>query len=457
MLTALTFVALLAAPRAPADAELVTYVPKLDRLSTLMPFFTAAGTRSVILRPEGWRGTAHPVLEFDVTDPASLDAAGVDASSSLTLSRIGERQVSCVGIKDAKRFAARCEERLKRLGDLFTKQEGAVTTVGARDPLNRVLAGYVINGTESCAVTGHGLSVEKQLPELAKALGKSVKGPGFTLAQGLDGAAQVVVPKGSPLGAVTLTGDGLTLTANAKAKGLPLAQLSGAGTSPYAALAPADLATLRARLAKDAMAPVLDQVLRQLPGGKDLAALSTAVAPLLTGNVAVYAAKVKVSQGLRTPEARFFAVKSVWLAEVTDAAAVQAALGGKDRVSFPTRAGALEVGLTGTTLWLSNDAGARDALLAALPGGAGKQAHAGEAVVDPKLLAEGLSQVPLLEAIQAPELAGLVAAATELGPLLLASKKVSGWLDAAGAGQHRAQAVWQLDATKFDAPATAPR
>jgi hypothetical protein len=96
-------------------------------------------------------------------------------------------------------------------------------------------------------------------------------------------------------------------------------------------------------------------------------------------------------------------------------------------------------------------------MLAALPGGAGKQAHAGEAVVDPKLLAEGLSQVPLLEALQAPELAGLVAAATELGPLLLASKKVTGWLDAAGTGQHRAQAVWQLDATKFDAPAAAPR
>lgn len=455
MLLAATLTLLLAQPRAPAGAELVTHVPKLDGLPTLLPFFTAAGTRSVLLRPEGWRSAAHPVLEFDVTDPASLEAAGLDPTASLTLSRLGERQVSCVTLKDPTRYADASKARLERLGDVFTKQEGAVTLVGARDPLNRVLAGYVLAGKESCAMAGRGLSVEKQLPDLKKALGKPAKGPGFALASGLPGAAQVVVPTGSRFGAVTLTGDGLSLLANAKAKGLPLAGLAGAGVSPFAGFSPSGLAVVRVRVAKSAVAPLVRELLEEVPGGAALLPLVPTVAPLLTGNVAAYASRVKVTAGLRTKSARYFAVRHVLLAEVSDAAAAQALVDQARAAALKTKDGALEVGLEGTTLYLSNDAGAKDAALKALAAAAGKQAHAAEAVVDPKRLAEGLAQVPLLEALQAPELAGLVAAATELGPLLLASQRVSGWLDAAGPGQHRAQATWQLDAAKFDG-ATAP-
>jgi hypothetical protein len=455
MLLALTVVALVSAPRAPADAALVTYVPALDALSTLLPFFEAAGTHSALLRPSSWRAQAHPVLEFDVTDVASLQAAGIDSRSSLTVSWLGDSSVSCVTLEDVKRYVERSKERLARLGEVSVKQEGGVTVVGARDPLGRVLAGYVLQGNESCAITGHGRTVEQQLPELAKALGKAAKGPGFTLAQGLPGAAQVVVPKGSPFGALSLVGDGLALTVNAKTKGLPLAQLAGAGTSPYAKFAPAGLAVMRARLSPRSLAPVLEQVLRDVPNARPLLPLVSQAAPFLTGNVALYAAKVKVTQGLRTREARYLAVKHVFFAEVKDAAAVQALLDAAKPSAPSSREGTLEVGLSGTTLYFANDTEARDAGLAALAGAAGRQAHALEAVVDPRLVAEGLSQVPLLEVLQAPELAGLVAAATELGPLLLASKRVSGWVDPAGAGQHRAQATWQLDAAPFPATGTA--
>jgi hypothetical protein len=457
MVLALTVAGVLATPRAPVDAELVMYVPKLDGLATLLPFFTAAGSRAALLRPEGWRGQAHPVLEFDVTDKASLEAAGIDPASSLTVSRLNERSVSCVSLKDVKRFAEASQQRLARLGDVFTKQEGGVTLVGARDPLNRVLAGYVLSGAESCAMTGHGLSVEKQLPALAKVLGKAAKGPAYGMAQALGGAVQVVVPKGEAVGTVTLTGRGLTLTADAKAKGLPLAALAGPGPSPYAKLAPSGLAVVRARLAKPALGPVLEQVLRRIPSGKPLSPLAPKVAPLLTGNVALFVARVKVTQGLRTGEARYFAVKHVLLAEVSDAAAVKALLGGIDEAALATRKGKLEVGLAGSTLYLSNDAAAKDAALRALEGAGGAQAHAGEAAIDPKLLADGLSQVPLLEALQAPELAGLVAAATELGPLLLTSTRVEGWVDPAGEGTHRGQAVWELDPAKFPDAAPAPK
>ena len=42
------------------------------------------------------------------------------------------------------------------------------------------------------------------------------------------------------------------------------------------------------------------------------------------------------------------------------------------------------------------------------------------------------------------ELAGVVAASTEVGPLLLASESISAWLDPAAGGQHRAQLTWTL-------------
>jgi hypothetical protein len=456
MLLALTLTALLSAPRAPADAELVTHVPRLDGLSTLLPFFDAAGARAALLRPATWRAEAHPLLEFDVTDATSLEAAGIDARASLTVSRAGGASISCVTLKDVKRYVERCGDRLRRLGDVTSRVEGGVTIVGARDPLNRVLGGYVLRGAESCAAVAHGGTLEKQLPALAKTLAKTASGPGFALAQGLPGVAQVVVPKGGPIGALTLSGDGLTLTANAKAKGLTVAPLSGAGTSPFAQLAPPGLAVVRARLSPMALAPVLTQVVGALPNAGSLAPLVEQAAPLLTGNVALYAARVKVTRGLRTREARYFAVRHVLLAEVKDPAAAKALVDAVKPGALTSRDGTIELGLSGKTLYLSNDTAARDAALGALEGASGAQAHAGEAVVDPRRLAEALAQVPLLEALQAPELAALVAAATELGPLLLASKRVEGWVDAAGPGQHRAQATWQLDEAKLPGTGRSP-
>lgn len=95
-------------------------------------------------------------------------------------------------------------------------------------------------------------------------------------------------------------------------------------------------------------------------------------------------------------------------------------------------------------MWLSNDAAAREVALRALPAKASAQAHAGEATVDPALLARALSQVPLSEAVQNAELAGLLAASAELGPLLVGSEKIAGWVDGAGAQGHRAQLWWVL-------------
>ena len=107
-------------------------------------------------------------------------------------------------------------------------------------------------------------------------------------------------------------------------------------------------------------------------------------------------------------------------------------------------------------LVVSNDPEVRARALTALKTAAGKQVHGVEFEVDPKLVAKGLQQVPLLEAVQTPELAGLVAAGTELGPLLLASERVSGYLDSASGAVHTSRLVWQLEAAKFAPDAGVP-
>jgi hypothetical protein len=113
------------------------------------------------------------------------------------------------------------------------------------------------------------------------------------------------------------------------------------------------------------------------------------------------------------------------------------------------REGQLTVEVLGDTLLLANEPGARAGLVAALATAAGSQAHALEVVLEPPRLAGGLAQVPLLEAVRTPELAGLVAASAELGPLLLASSAASLWLDPVGKAGHAGQARWVLDPARF--------
>lgn len=448
----------LAAPRAPADAELSVYVPRLEAIDQVLPFFDTAGARSAVLRPASWREEAHPLLKVDVTSRESLTRAGIDPAGSLTVTRKGVFSIACVALADVKKHQAACDERLKRLGELSTQTAGGVTTRSAKDQLGRVQAAYALKGNEACAISGFGNTVDKELPGLAKLLGATAAGlPGFKLAAELPGAAAFVWPDGRQPGAIALSTGGLTLTLDGKAKGLPLLQLAGAGASPYAQLAPPGLLTLRLRVAKASVPALLEQVTRQLPNGGALGPAAAALAPLLTGNTALYVQVVKVTSGLRSAEQRFFALRLVLLAETSDPAQAKAALDAVDAAKLATRLGGLEVGVQGSTVWLSNDPAAREVALEALPAKAAAQAHAGEVTVDPALLAKGLSQVPLSEAVQNAELAGLLGVSAELGPLLVGSEKITGWLDGAGAQAHRAQLTWVLKQPPAADAGVAPR
>ncbi len=436
-------------PRALPEAELVTSVPRLDALSKLLPFFSRAGAKAPLVRPSAWREAAHPVLRFDVTSEESLFADGVDPKGPLTLSRRAELEVSCVRVVDEKRFDEATRAHLVKYGDVFTSSDGGVTLLGAKDALGRVQAVVARKGPESCAATAGGLSVGKHVPALVSLVERPPK-PLFTPSVGeLIGPVLFASPSGpSPLG-LSLTAQADALTAEARAKSLPLVALAGGGSSPFARFAPPGLLVLRLKVAREQVPQALQALAPRVPGGAALLTQAIKLAPFLTGNLAFVAHAVKVTSGLRTAPARFFAVRFALLAETVDEAKVKAVLDAVDPKALESREGKLTAGLEGKVLWVSNDDRARAAALEALPA-AGKQAHGAELELRPRLVARALGQVPLFEAVQSPELSPLVAVSTELGPLLLASDVVTGWLDTQGKDAH-GQLTWTLSPELTDA------
>lgn len=452
MLMTLLIISMAAAPKAPPGADVITYVPKVDAVTSLLPFFQAAGTRSMILKPETWAADAHPLINVNLLDKDTLARSGIDGNAGLSRSQIGDVVIGCVTVKDVDAYRAACDAKLARMGEVFTKTENGVTVYGSRDPLGRVLVAYAIAGRESCAIAGHGRTVDSQLPALMKLVNKPTSNAAITMASKVPGALQFIVSTGSRNAVIALNAKDLTLTADAKMKNIRITNFAGAGESPLAKFAPAGMTVVRARFNKADMPNVVEQLVRNFPGSTALLPIAKNIAPHLSGNTAAIASHAKVTTGLRTKEARFFALKTAFVAEVADVAAVQAELDKLDTKSLSTREGSISVSLNGKFLVVANDSEAKTKAESALVNAAGKQTHAVEFVIAPRLVARGLQQVPLLEAVQSQELVGLVAAGSELGPLLLASKQLNGWLDSSGGQQHVARFTWELDAAALQTP-----
>lgn len=433
---------LAAGPRAPAGAEVVGYVPRLDATQKLLPFFRAAGGRSVLLRPSSWTEDAHALIAVDVSDAKALADVGIDATGPLTSSRLQGAAVSCVQVSNVDAYRKACDARLARLGEVFEKTEGGVPVYATRDPLGRVQAAYLLRGKDSCAIAGHGRSIEKLIPELVKTISRPANAPGHALAAKVGGVVQVMGESGPGAGALGLTAKDLALTLDARGRNDRLAELTGAGPSPFAAFTQPGMLVVRARLAKAQLPALVEQVLPLFPSSPKLSALAKSLSPLLTGNVALVVSHVQVTSGLRTRDARFFALHFALLAEASDAAALQDALA--EPWQLKVREGTLEVSPQSGWVVVSDDAQVKAKALTSAANAAGRQAHGLEWSLDGAKVAAGLAQVPLLEAVQSPELAGVVAASTELGPLLQATTSLSGWLDSSGARQHQGQATWVL-------------
>ncbi|MDX2011003.1 MAG: hypothetical protein SFW67_12460 [Myxococcaceae bacterium] len=445
------------APKGLVDAELVTWAPKLAEVNTLLPFFTRAGEGSVMLAPASWRESAHPIVPFDVTRPESVTAVGIDVTQGLTLSTRGPVSVACHGVSDVKVFEAACRARLDRYGPVTKEERGGVTTLLSRDALNRVQGAVVLKGAEACAVHASGQTVEKLLPDVVKALtGKPLAGAWVKASTDLSAAQYFLLPEAANVRlpgwtTTALSAKGETLTVDVKAKGLPLATLERGGPSPFATLSAPGVLVLRVRVARKQLPALVEQVLSRSPFGKPLTSAGERIAPFLTGNVALVFSRVSVKSGLRSALNRFFAARFTVVAETDDATAAAEVVQSLDRKALTFREDALEAGITGRVVWLSNDVESRDTTLAALAKAEGTQRHGAELDVDPRGLARALTSVPLLEVVQTPELAPVLVVATELGPLLSLTDKIRGWADGAPANQ-RAQLTWVLSPKPRSAP-----
>jgi hypothetical protein len=187
----------------------------------------------------------------------------------------------------------------------------------------------------------------------------------------------------------------------------------------------------------------------------------------LTGEVMLRVDRVRAPPGsLRSPTARYFALKHAYLAEVAHPEVASAALESllklgavrtsKDAYSLKAgtaeTAGTILAGLSGKSVYFANDEEALQAALSAAAAGAARAApleHSLDVFVDPHLVARAFSQVSLLDLMSSRDLAPLVAVSTELGPLFAHSQSLTAWIDS-DATTQRIGANWKLD------PGTAP-
>lgn len=455
-------VLLLAGPHAPDDAQLALYAPRLAALESLRSVLVPAGEVAPLLRSEGLRDDFHPLLRIDPTRPQTAAEVGVDVEGPATWFRRGELQVTCLTVKDTAAYEAACAQRLQTLGTPFRSTAGGVTRVGARDPIDRVVVAYVLKGREVCTARTRTGTADKELDGLVKLLGTPNQGFGWKALPGLPGVLFTVTRQG----VVGARAEGRTLVLELKAQGLPLAPLK-AGPSPFAAASAPGLGVLRLRVDPGALPTTLSQAVRAVPcPGCEPGAVAAAVKALaaaLTGNALLVSSEVKVRASLRTTAGRFFAVRFAALGQARSPALAQAALAAfaglrgaiaaDDKVALRLPEGELRLELTGTTLAFSNDAQALAAARAAVPAQASAQAHGAEFTVTPRLVADGLRQVSLMEVIASPDLSGLLAASAELGPLLLRSERLEGWLDSTGLPSQRAVLRWVLAPEEGQAPA----
>ncbi len=442
------------APRALASADTVVHVPRLDALTGLSAFLGRAGTHAALMRPATWTPDFHPLFPLDPTRPETLSAAGVDPASAATVSFRADGRVTCLRLADAKVFQARADEALKAGGEVKTATAQGVTTASApRSAGGR--AGYVLKGQDVCAFASPnpGDALQK---EAVKLLGKAPK-PDARLGK-VPGV--LFVSRGGQVLGIDGTANGLQV--EGLAAKLPLPPFKAGGVSPYGAMKPEGLLFSRAQVAPAGLAQSVDALRFQVQRlcatcpKEEVAAVARAVTERLTGHVLLHVDTVKVRDSLRTPEGRFFAARNALAAEVTDAPGVKAALAplGKlpgatvleDGWALAVKGGTIFVRLQGKQLVLGNDEAVVRALLAALPETGAKLAHPAEFTVDPKRVASGLSQVSLMDVVSNEQLAALFAMSAELGPLLAASERITGWLDSAPGGGHRVSLTWTLPA-----------
>lgn len=452
-------------PRASSRAEPAVYVPRLDRLSGLAAFLERAGSHSSLLRPSAWTRQFHPFLPVNPTSAESLSSAGLDPRGAATVSVVGESVIACASVRDAKVFTALADRRLAELGTVQRSVVRGVTRVLASEPGSKA-AGYALTANQECSVSGRE-PLGPLLDEAARLASRPAAGPLKNL-----GTLSGSVHAASRQGTISLEGKAGELRVRGRLSGAGMPRLGGGGESPYGRMASSGLLFVRAHVATSSLQQAASVLAAQVAGAcracdrRALFDLAAALANHLTGHVLLRVDRALPGGPLRTPGDRYFALKHVYVAELSHPEEVDRLLGRllKLKQARKTKAGytlagaggRIEVGRRGRHLYLGNDSTAIRTTLAALPDGPGKVAHGLDFAADSPRLARTLGQVSLLDALEVPELAALFAAAIELGPLLAATRRMSGWADGAPGGAHRFFVVWSLGAARSSPPAARP-
>jgi hypothetical protein len=452
-----------AAPRALPQAEAGLYVDRLDRLGGLGAFLSRAGERAAVLRPQSWVGEFHPLLPVDPTSEASLNAAGVDPAGAATVSLDAAGRMSCLSVSDPVRFNERARRRLEARGELWEGTVGGAAALAAKDPSGAAVAGVALRGRLSCAVAAD-RGGDALLRAASRAVGDAkVPGAWRGLSE-LRGAAHLVTSHG----AFGLDGTREGLTVEARLNALRLVPLEARRTSPYRLPGRGPLLFVRAAARPDGVEPALRWAAGWLLAGcgrcdgATRSQLARALAPHLTGSVAVWIRELRPQGSLRTEAGRALAVRHAVLAELRPKVEAGTVLGTLERLPGASRSadgGEVELPLDGGALWarveaghlvVANDRAAAEQARTAIASAPHALGRPLEFALDPPELAKGLARIPLLEAVATPELAGLAAFSFELGPLLMASERIEGalWPTARG---HRATLSWRLPAVGDEA------
>jgi hypothetical protein len=398
-------------------------VSNLQQLKQLGPFLEVASRYSNILQPQTLVGEAYPLLPVDIFSADSLNTSGLNAQGPWNYYKFDALSLACLQVVNPTVFIAATNEKLKRSGELFNKKINGLNVIGVKDSLGRTLSAYIIDKQRTCALTGHGYSIEKQLPLLAQyfvkpyALQKPPQ-PGLAELQLQNGEANF-----------SCSAKGRVAQVDARFTQLNAPHFQGPGPSVFARFSSPGLLNFRARFEPKEVPALLRALLPRIPFAKTLEPAIEAIAPHLTGNVALFASQVKVTKGLLSTEARFFALKLAVLAETNNSAQAERVLKSLDASQLSSKSGTLKIKTEGNFISLSNDDKTLESALGAARDASGVQKHGFEFTIEAPLLAKALGQVPLLEAVQSAELAGVLAAGTETGPLLTATEKIEGRLD----------------------------
>ncbi|HEY8206832.1 MAG TPA: hypothetical protein VIG99_05075 [Myxococcaceae bacterium] len=440
-------------------AEATILVARMDRMGRMVSFLERAGRYSTLLRPTAWVSELHPLVSFDPTRPDSIAAAGIDPAAGMAISLFPEGRVSCITILDPSRYEPPAQARLAQLGAVGrAKDAGASVVVAAVK--GRAVAGYVMRGKISCSTEGP--RSEDLLRKTARALARPAKKAPWTSAAAAEDSAWFV----SDTSTLQVTGklDTLEVRGSSASTGA-VPTLKPAGPSPYGAVPPSGLLMVRAKVAPDGVRTALGRMGAQLLAACEVCnpdvvgSLISSLRGELTGEVMLRVDRMRTPPGsLRSRPARYFAVKHASLAEVAHPEVVSTALEALIKLGAvrtaqdayalkagtDAEAGTIYAGLAGKQLYLANDEQALKAALTAVTSAApAPLPHGADVFVDPGLVSRALKQVSLLDLMSSRDLAPLVAAGTELGPLLSHSELLTAWIDADGTSQRYAF-TWKL-------------